>query len=60
MDLGSDHRSTGMVGTREEVYLPLYRPEGLSVRTSPSFLAISFVVSMIGEQKKAEWTRVVA
>ena len=60
VDPGSDHRSTRIVGTREEVYLPLYRLEGLNVRTSPSFLAISFVVFMIGEQRKAEWTRVVA
>ena len=57
---GSDHRNTGMVGTRAEVYLPLYRPEGLNVWTSPGFLAISFVVFMIGKQRKAEWTRVVA
>ena len=60
VDPGSDHKSTRMVRTREEVYLPLYRPEGLNVRTSPSFCAFSFVVSMIREQKKAEWMRVLA
>ena len=41
MGPGSDHRSTRTVGTREEMYSPLYTPEGLNVRTSPSFLAIS-------------------
>ena len=54
VDPGSDHRSTRVVGTREEMYLPLYKPEGLNFRTSPSFSAISFVVSMVGEQEKAE------
>ena len=54
MSPGSDRRSTRVVGTREEMYLPLYKPEGLNFRTSPSFSAISFVVSMAGEQEKAE------
>ena len=57
---GSDHKSSRMVGTREEVYLPLYRPEDVNFRTSPSFCAISFFVSMIREQKKDEWMRVFA
>ena len=56
---GAITKSTGMVRTREEVYLPLYKPECLNFRTSPSFFARVLVVSM-GEQKKAEWMRVVA
>ena len=52
VDPGSDYKSTRMVGTREEVYLPLYK--GLNFRMSPSFSAMSFVVSMMGEQEKAE------
>ena len=54
VDPGSDHRSTRMVGPREEVYLPLYKPEGLNFRTSTSFSARSFVVFMMGKQEKAE------
>ena len=60
VDPGNDHRSTRMVGTREEMYLPLYKPEGLNLRTSPRFWAISLVLSMVGEQEKAEKMRVVA
>ena len=46
VDPGSDHRSTRMVGTREEMYLPLDKSEGLNFRTSPTFLPC---------QEKAEW-----
>ena len=43
VDTGKDHKSTRMVGTREEVYLSLNKPEGLSFRTSPSFSAMSLL-----------------